>query len=98
MAECKVWKGPKELLRAVNQLLSYLTWRDCKAALLIFNKHSAKFTELLRKVPGELRAHPQFKRDQGQQGDGEWRFVFVSPEDELRQIIVNVFVFNLYVA
>ena len=29
---------------------------------------------------------------------GEWRFVLSSAEDELRQVIVNVFVFNIYVA
>lgn len=97
VAECKVWRGPKELSDAVDQLLSYLTWRDCKAAIILFNKHNAKFTELLTKVPDTLRGHPKFKRDLGQQRDGEWRFVFTSLEDELRQVIVNVFVFNLYV-
>jgi len=98
VAECKVWRGPKELMDAVDQLLSYLTWRDCKAAILIFNKHNAKFSELLTKAPETLRSHPKFKKDLGQKGDGEWRFAFTSQEDELRQVIVNVFVFNLYVA
>lgn len=98
VAECKVWRGPKELLAAVDQLLSYLTWRDCKASIVIFNKHNAKFTELLDKVPESLKTHPNFKRDLGQQGDGEWRFIFASLEDELRQVIVNVSVFNIYVA
>lgn len=98
VAECKVWHGPKELLAAVDQLLGYLTWRDCKAAILIFNKHNAKFTELIDKIPESLTNHPNFKRDLGQQGDGEWRFTFTSQEDELRQVIVNVFVFNIYVA
>lgn len=98
VAECKVWRGQKELLAAIDQLLSYLTWRDCKASILIFNKHNAKFTELLDKVPATLRTHKNFKRDLGQQGDGEWRFIFTSPEDELRQVIVNISVFNIYVA
>lgn len=98
VAECKVWRGTKELTLAVNQLLSYLTWRDCKAAIVIFNKHNAKFTELLTKVPETFREHPKFKKDLGQKCDGEWRFVLTSNEDELRQIIVNVFVFNMYTA
>jgi hypothetical protein len=34
IGECKIWKGPKELLKAIDQLLSYLTWRDTKAALI----------------------------------------------------------------
>ena len=98
VAECKVWRGAKELLAAVDQLLSYLTWRDCKASILVFNKHNAKFTELLEKVPDTMKSHPNFKRDLGQRGDGEWRFVFTSAEDELRQVIVNVSIFNIYVA
>lgn len=98
VAECKVWRGQKELIAAVDQLLGYLTWRDCKSSILIFNKHNAKFTELLDKVPNSLTTHPNFKHDLGQRGDGEWRFVFTSQEDELRQVIVSVFVFNIYVA
>jgi len=96
VAECKMWQGPKELLNAVDQLLGYLTWRDCKTAIIIFNKRTAKFTEILEKVPVTLQSHPKFKRDLGQRGAGEWRFVFTSKEDESRQVVVNVFAFNLY--
>lgn len=98
VAECKVWRGHKELLEAVDQLLSYLTWRDCKAAIIVFNKHNAKFTELLTKVPETMHSHPKFKKELGQQKGGEWRFILTSLEDELRQVIVNVFIFNLFVA
>lgn len=98
VAECKIWRGSKELLEAVDQLLGYLTWRDCKVAIILFNKHNAKFTELLTKVPETLRSHPKFKKDISGRGDGEWRLTFTSFEDDLRQVIVNVFVFNLYVA
>lgn len=97
VAECKVWRGPKELSDAVGQLLGYLTWRDCKAAIVIFNKHNAGFSELLQKVPETLAAHPLVRKKPGQCTDGEWRFVFASAEDEAREIIVNVFLFNLYV-
>lgn len=98
VAECKVWRGARELTAAVDQLLGYLTWRDCKAAIVVFNKNNAKFTELLSKVPDIIKTHPRFKKDLGQRGDGEWRFVLSSAEDELRQVIISVFVFNIYVA
>lgn len=98
VAECKVWRGAKELAAAVDQLLSYLTWRDCKAAIVVFNKKNARFSEVLTKIPEVLRSHPKFKKDLGQKTEGEWRFVMTSAEDELRQIIVNVFAFNIYVA
>lgn len=98
VAECKVWRGAKELASAVDQLLSYLTWRDCKAAIIVFNKNNVKFSDLLTKIPEVLRSHPKFKKDLGQKSEGEWRFVMRSPEDELRQVIVNIFAFNIYVA
>lgn len=98
VAECKVWRGHKEFLEAIDQLLSYLTWRDCKAAIIVFNKYNAKFTELLTKVPETIRSHPKFKKEFGQHKEGEWRFILTSLEDELRQVIINVFVFNLFVA
>lgn len=98
IAECKVWEGQKKLTEAIDQLLGYLTWRDCKASIVIFNKRIAGFTELLKKIPETLLSHTGFKKDLGQKGNGEWRFIFKSNEDELRQIIVHTFVFNLYVA
>lgn len=36
IAECKIWSGPKGAGEAVDQLLGYLTWRDSKAALIVF--------------------------------------------------------------
>ena len=38
IAECKFWRGQKAFSEAVDQLLGYLSWRDSKCALLIFNK------------------------------------------------------------
>jgi hypothetical protein len=96
IAECKVWRGSKELTDAVNQLLGYLTWRDCKAALVIFNKHNARFSELLSKVPEVLKTHPKFRSDLQSSGGGKWRFSMNSPEDERRIIHVHVYLFNLY--
>ena len=36
IGECKFWRGPTSFNKAIDQLLSYLTWRDSKCALLIF--------------------------------------------------------------
>jgi hypothetical protein len=97
VAECKVWRGQKELSEAVDQLLGYLTWRDCKAALVIFNKHMAGFSDLLGKVPEALKAHKQVRRDLRSSAEGEWRFEFASLEEEVRRVAVHIFLFNLFV-
>ena len=97
VAECAMWRGEKHLVGKVDQLLGYLTWRDCKAALVIFNKEVAGFAELLNKVPETLAKHRFLVKDIGQQGEGEWRYVLRSAEDEGRRITVHVFMFNLFV-
>ena len=96
VAECKVWKGEKVVTEAIDQLMGYLTWRDCKSALIIFNKHNLKFSEILQKVPVLLRNHRFFNKDLGSVGDGEWSYIFRSGEDEARLIYLRVFLFNIY--
>lgn len=98
VAECKIWKGQKELSQAIDQLLGYLTWRDCKAAIVIFNKHNAMFSRILDSIPAIFEAHPRFKRFHSTESAGEWRFDMTSSEDEGRQVHIHVFVFNLFVA
>ena len=98
VAECKIWKGQNELSQAIDQLLGYLTWRDCKAAIVVFNKHNAKFSGILETVPSVFQAHPRHRRSVDTKEHGEWEFYMTSLEDEGRQIRVHVFVFNLFVA
>jgi hypothetical protein len=96
VAECKVWRGAKEFTSAIDQLLGYLTWRDCKAALVVFNKHNAKFTELLNRIPETVQTHEKFRQVLNKGQDGEWEFLMTSREDDARQVRMHVFVFNLY--
>lgn len=34
IAECKIWHGNKKFLEAIDQLCSYITWRDTKTSLV----------------------------------------------------------------
>ncbi|MCJ7525664.1 MAG: hypothetical protein MUP71_10665 [Candidatus Aminicenantes bacterium] len=97
VAECKVWKGQKELSQAIDQLLGYLTWRDCKAAIIIFNKHNARFSRVIETIPTVLAAHRFFKRRIDVKEAGEWQFDMTSGEDVGRHVRVHVFAFNLFV-
>jgi hypothetical protein len=96
IAECKVWRGASELSKAIDQLLGYLTWRDCKASIIIFNKHNKKFTELLEKTPEIFKSHPRFKKHIKDIGEGEWHYEFMSKDDDSRLIQVRVYVFDIY--
>lgn len=97
VAECKVWRGKAELLNALDQLLGYLIWRDCKAALIVFNTKNAKFSDIQSKLPGIFAEHPNMIRPIESNEHGEWRYIFRAEEDEERQVIIHVFLFNIYV-
>jgi hypothetical protein len=98
VGECKLWGGEKILVEALGQLLGYLTWRDCKAALIFFNKEVAGFTGVQDTIATALRGQSGFLREKDSKRAGEWRFVFQSAEDSAREVTVHVFAFNLYVA
>ena len=99
IGECKVWSGEKELQRGLQQLLSYLTWRHCKTALIVFNKDRAKFIELLEKAAAALRSADKLflQNISSDSAQGEWRMLFRSPEDDGHEVTVHLFLFNLYV-
>jgi hypothetical protein len=98
VGECKLWGGEKVLVEALSQLLGYTTWRDCKAALVLFNKDVAGFSGVQETIAKALQAHPKYLRVFNTGKVGEWRFVFQSHEDPAREVTVHVFAFNLYVA
>jgi hypothetical protein len=98
VGECKLWDGEKVLTSALEQLLDYTTWRDGKAALIMFNKSVAGFAGLQETIAKVLPTHALFLRDKGCMHSGEHRFVFRSKEDEGREVTVHVFCFNLYVS
>ena len=75
IAECKIWKGPKTIRDAIGQLLSYLTWRDTKAALPLFIR-SGQPTSIIINAITEIEGHPNFKRTPSAGEDGE-RYDFV---------------------
>lgn len=98
VAECKNWGGEQVALDALTQLIEcYLTWRDCKAALILFNLTVGGFSGIQAKVPDILKKHPQFVRAMTSAEAGEWRIVVKRTDDPDRLITVHVFLFNLFV-
>lgn len=94
IAECKIWRGASSFTEAIDQLLSYTTWRDTKTALLVFNRNK-DFTAVLEKVPGLLADHPQFKRTRTFEHESGFRVVLASPSDSAREITLTVLLFDV---
>jgi hypothetical protein len=94
IAECKFWKGEKSFLETVDQLLSYLSWRDTKAAILVFNRN-ANFSAVLAKIGENGPRHANFKRDLGKSDESTFRYVFGQPSDVNREIVLTVLAFDI---
>src|SRR5690606_37336858 len=52
IAECKLWKGEKYIDEGISQLLGYVTWRDAKLSLIIFNKDNKQFSSIQGQIEG----------------------------------------------
>jgi hypothetical protein len=61
VGECKIWKGQKKFLEAISQISGYLTWRDSKAAILLF-VDNVDFKSTIQSVQEVIADHPLHKR------------------------------------
>ena len=93
-AECKFWTGQKGLLNTIDQLLSYVTWRDTKTAILIFNRQK-EFSKILAQIEPTFRNHNGFLRFEGVTHETQFRFVLSHPSDKTRHVIATVLAFDI---
>jgi hypothetical protein len=94
VAECKFWSGESGFLTAVDQLLSYLSWRDTRAALLLFYR-GANFSLVLERIASAMPGHAGFRRDLGKSDETTLRYVFGHPQDRAREVRLAVMAFDL---
>jgi hypothetical protein len=94
IAECKFWKGPKTLIDTIDQLLGYVSWRDTKTALLIFNRKK-KFSDVVSTIPDIVKGHSNFKRKLPYLGETSSRYAFHQNDDANRELIITVMAFDI---
>jgi len=94
IAECKFWRGDKGYTDTIDQLLGYLSWRDTKAAIIIFNRNK-DMTNVLEKVKTLTKAHALCKSGPKVEGETRFRYVFGQPNDQNRETIITVMVFDV---
>lgn len=94
IAECKFWKGPKAFGDAIDQLLSYATWRDGKTVILVFNRGTETST-VRAGVDSSAKSHGNFKRPVSWPHESGFRYVFHANGDTNRELIVTVLVFHV---
>jgi hypothetical protein len=94
VAECKMWSGPSKISEALTQLDNYLTWRDCKTALIFFVKNK-DFIAVLDTVKSVLCENATIRQVK-EIDRNEYDCTLIS-ESNVGQIVkVRVLLFNLY--
>lgn len=80
VAECAIWKGPKTLTDKISQLIDdYLTWRDSKAAIILFVQRK-RFDPILEKIPTTVEEHPGYLESREQEDASWWQYRFELPD------------------
>ncbi len=94
IAECKFWKGKKVYLDAITQLLGYLTWRDSKAAIIVFvdNKDFSSVIQTAEKVTS---THSNYLGFVDKKHDTWLNYRFHINGDKNREVKLGVLFFHI---
>ncbi|PRY41705.1 hypothetical protein [Umezawaea tangerina] len=85
IGECKIWKGPKTISNALDQLLGYLVWRDTKAALLLFIR-DGDISAVMQKAVAQVETHPNYKSRGQIMSEERHDFIIHAKDDSAREI------------
>jgi hypothetical protein len=95
IAECKIWYGEKELIKAIDQLLvRYVTWRDEQVALIIFNKHNADFTSIIEKSKNAMKSHSSYSSLIKENTSTSIAYLFINSDDPQKKVKIELILFN----
>ncbi len=94
IAECKFWRGAKSFSAAIDQFLQYLTWRDSKCALLIFNRNQDS-TAVRTKMHEMVTERAEYRRTVKTEPDGDSRYIFVKESDPEREVIITTQLYDV---
>ncbi|MGG2953388.1 hypothetical protein [Geobacillus stearothermophilus] len=94
IGECKFWKGKKVFMDTIDQLLSYLTWRDSKAAIILFVKNK-DFSSVIKTVKEEIVKHPNYLGFVSEMDDSWLNYRFHINGDKNREVKMAVMLYHI---
>jgi len=100
IAECKFWNGQKKMLEAIDQLLGYVTWRDTKTAILLFNKQpdlsvvAMKANETIKQQKN-FKAEYKLNSEELKNNETTFAYKFVHPSDPDKIIYLTLMAFQI---
>ncbi|MBW4465008.1 MAG: hypothetical protein KME07_06150 [Pegethrix bostrychoides GSE-TBD4-15B] len=96
VGELKYWRGKKGYLDTITQLLSYLTWRDSKAAVIVFVPNK-EFTSVLSTIEQATTEHSNYLGFVSKPELGWYQYRFHVNGDRNREVQLAVQAFHLSV-
>ncbi len=93
VAEFKFWRGAKQHLETIDQLLSYLTWRDSKTAIVYFID-GKEIAQPLKSIEETTPKHPSFVKFNGRTDESWFGYEFHLGDKE-KKVQVSILCFHL---
>lgn len=94
VGECKFWRGEVVYHQTIDQLLSYLSWRDNKAAIILFVPNKG-FSSVLQTIRDTTPRHAQFLRLESEADDSWFNYIFTIPGDDNRIIQLAIMAYHM---
>ena len=82
------------LARHSTSCWAYTSWRDTKAALLVFNREVA-MSAVPHRIPQVVRDHPNYKVELDYNSETGFRYVFSHRDDPNRKLTLTVLAFDV---
>jgi len=101
IVECKIWRGPKTLIEAKDQLFNYIPFEDTKAAIFLFSKRKYfskvlnKIEVIMKKVLTPLEKHV-YNSPFLQNSNRITCHIFKHPNAEEKKLYITILAFNIY--
>lgn len=94
IGECKYWHGKEVYQDTITQLLSYLSWRDNKAAIILFVPNK-EFSSVMSKIKESTPLHPNFSKLISEQDETWLNYEFKMNEDAERKLKIAVMAYHV---
>ena len=89
----KVWRGINDLVGAIEQLKSYLSWHNNYSVIIMFC-YNANFTKILEKVEQYLEKEFNYEKRE-KYIRNEFRFKLTHLSDDYKTIETHLILINL---
>ncbi len=95
IAECKIWRGKESFLKAIDQLIGYIGWRDTKNALIIFCKNK-NLSSVFTQIRDEIMNHEQYVKKLNEVDSAYIEYLFRQKDNPEMFLHLTVIIIHIY--